>query len=444
MDMTMPIPANEAERIKALHRYKILDTSPERVYDNLTRLAAYICKTPVAVISFVDSHRLWFKSKTGIDLPITEIPRNVGCFCTHAIMLPQLFAVPDALQDERFASSDLATSPLQVRFYAGAPLITPDGLSLGTLCVIDQRPREGLTPEQAEALHILAYQVVTQLELRRHVVDLENTIGEWVKAENQIRVFNQTLERRVFERTSELEEKTVELTKANRDLQRSRDGMQTIAYTATHDLKNPIVSIHGIASTLKERYNDKLDEEGRHYFDRLLKNVDFMGQLTSDILAYTKVSRHEKRAQRLKPVEIVNEVLDQWSKKIQDGKIEIEVDPSLPDIIFDQVQLSQIFSHLIGNAIHFMGDQPHPAIKIGGHKSEGSYTFFVKDNGIGIDPQYHEIIFTPFHRLQDIKTDGTGIGLSIVEKVVHLAEGKICWNRRRERERPLSSLFLRG
>ncbi|HZR47515.1 MAG TPA: GAF domain-containing protein, partial [Candidatus Manganitrophaceae bacterium] len=138
--MEMPMPENEAERVKALHRYKILDTSPEKVYDNLTRLAAYICQTPVAVISFVDSHRLWFKSKTGIDLPITEIPRNVGCFCTHAIMLPDLFAVPNALDDERFVKSDLVASPLQVRFYAGAPLITPDGLSLGTLCVIDQKP----------------------------------------------------------------------------------------------------------------------------------------------------------------------------------------------------------------------------------------------------------------------------------------------------------------
>ena len=423
--MQMPLPSNETERVKALHRYKILDTSPEKVYDNLTRLAAYICQTPVAVISFVDSHRLWFKSKTGIDLPITEIPRNVGCFCTHAIMLPDLFAVPNALEDERFAKSDLVTSPLQVRFYAGAPLITPDGLSLGTLCVIDQKPRPGLTPEQMEALHILAYQVVTQLELRRNVTSLEKAVIERIKVETEIKELNQTLEQRVLERTAQLEEKTVELTKVNRDLQRSRDEMQKIAFTTTHDLKTPIVSIHGIASILKQRYQDKIDEEGQRYFNRLLDNVDFMGQLISDILDYTKISRHEKQEQKLEPGKIVNEVLGQFSEKVQRRKIDVHFDSPLPEVVFDKSQLTQLFFHLIGNAIHFMGDQPHPTIRLGGSEVDGNCTFYVKDNGIGIDPQYHEIIFAPFHRLKEVETDGTGIGLSIVQKIIHLAGGEI-------------------
>ncbi len=423
--MEMPIPTNEAERVKALHRYKILDTSPEKVYDNLTRLAAYICQTPVAVISFVDSHRLWFKSKTGIDLPITEIPRNVGCFCTHAIMLPDLFTVPNATKDERFATSDLVAAPLQVRFYAGAPLITPDGLSLGTLCVIDQKPRAGLTPEQTEALHILAHQVVTQLELRRNVTSLEKAVIERIKVETEMRELNQTLEKRVLERTAQLEEKTVELTKVNRDLQRSRDEMQTIAYTTTHDLKTPIVSIHGIASILKQRYQDKLDEEGQRYFNRLLDNVDFMGQLISDILDYTKISRHEKREQKLSAGEILNEVLGQFSEKIQGRKIDVQIDSPLPEILFDKDQLTQIFFHLIGNAVHFMGSQPRPTIHIGCRKADESCVFYVKDNGIGIDPKYHEIIFAPFHRLKEVETGGTGIGLSLVQKIVHLAGGEI-------------------
>lgn len=425
MQLQMPMPSNETERVKALHRYKILDTSPEKVYDNLTRLAAYICQTPVAVISFVDSHRLWFKSKTGIDLPITEIPRNVGCFCTHAIMLPDLFTVQNATQDERFVSSDLVAAPLQVRFYAGAPLITPDGLSLGTLCVIDQKPRGGLTPEQTEALHILAYQVVTQLELRRNVTSLEKAVIERIKVETEMKELNQTLEHRVLERTSQLEVKTVELTRANKELQRSRDEMQTIAYTTTHDLKTPIVSIHGIASILKQRYQDKIDEEGQRYFNRLLDNVDFMGQLISDILDYTKISRHRKQEQRLETEKIVNEVIGQFSEKIQKKKIEVHFDAPLSEMVFDKDQLTQIFFHLIGNAIHFMGTQPRPAIHIGGRKADGAYTFYVKDNGIGIDPQYHEVIFAPFHRLKEVETEGTGIGLSIAQKIVHLAGGEI-------------------
>lgn len=423
--MEMPMPANEAERVKALHRYKILDTSPEKVYDNLTRLAAYICRTPVAVISFVDSHRLWFKSKTGIDLPITEIPRNVGCFCTHAIMLPDLFAVPNALDDERFVKSDLVASPLQVRFYAGAPLITPDGLSLGTLCVIDQKPRTGLTPEQTEALHILAYQVVTQLELRRNITSLEKAVIERVKAETEIKELNQTLERRVTERTAQLEEKTVELTRVNLDLLRSRDEMETLTYTTTHDLKTPVVSIHGIASILKEQYKDKLDEEGQRYFTRLLDNVAFMGQLISDILEYIKISRHERLAETLEPGKIVNDVLSQFWDEIQRRKIDLQVHIAPAQIIFDKDQLTQVFFHLIGNALRFMGDQPRPAVTIGSRRAEDGLVFFVKDNGIGIDPQYHEIIFAPFHRLKEIETEGTGIGLALVQKIVQRAGGEV-------------------
>jgi|GEM_PF-4793022 len=370
MPNEMPIPSNETERVKALHRYKILDTSPEKVYYNLTRLAAHICQTPVAVISFVDSHRLWFKSKTGIDLPITEIPRNVGCFCTHAIMLPDLFTVSNASQDERFVASDLVAAPLQVRFYAGAPMITPDGLSLGTLCVIDQKPRAGLTPEQSEALHILAHQVVTQLELRRNVTNLEKAIIERIKVETEMKELNETLERRVLERTAQLEEKTIELIKTNQDLQRSRDEMQTIAYTTTHDLKTPIVSIHGIASILKQRYQDKIDEDGQRYFNRLLDNADFMGQLISDILDFTKISRHQKLEQTLKPENIANKVLGQFSEKLQRRKIAVHFDSPLPEIIFDQDQLTQILFHLIGNAINFMGNSPNPTIHIGGRKAE--------------------------------------------------------------------------
>ncbi|MCP9850699.1 GAF domain-containing protein [Cyanobium sp. Morenito 9A2] len=161
--MKAPLSERENERLEALRDYRILDTAPERAYDDLTALAAYICDVPIALVSLVDTDRQWFKSRFGLEA--TETSRDVS-FCAHAILEDDILVVQDTHRDARFVANPLVTSEPHIRFYAGVPLLSPEALPLGTLCVIDHRPRE-LNAAQIRALEGIARQVVTELELRR-------------------------------------------------------------------------------------------------------------------------------------------------------------------------------------------------------------------------------------------------------------------------------------
>jgi GAF domain-containing protein len=174
-------PKNEEARVAALEKYAILDTDPELAFDDLTLLASFACKTPIALISLIDEQGQWFKARVG--LSISETSRDIA-FCSTAILQPEIFVVPDALADERFRDNPLVVSEPHIRFYAGAPLITEDGYALGTLCVIDQKPRE-LEPDQKDALKALSRLVLAQLEFRRNLILLKEALNDRTKNEHE-------------------------------------------------------------------------------------------------------------------------------------------------------------------------------------------------------------------------------------------------------------------
>lgn len=176
---------NESERLEALQRYHILDTDPEQVFDDLAQLAAFICGTPMSLVSLLDSERQWFKARVGMEPQQT--PREYA-FCQYAMRAPDVYEVADATLDPRFADNPLVTGSPNIRFYAGAPLLSPDGQPLGTLCALDTVPRQ-LSSDQREGLRVLARQVMAHLELRRVRAQLED---ERQKLDGVLRMANST------------------------------------------------------------------------------------------------------------------------------------------------------------------------------------------------------------------------------------------------------------
>jgi len=178
--MSATSPSAESARVAALDRYAILDTEPEQTFDDLVVLAAHVCKAPIAMLSLVDDHRQWFKSKVGVE--IRETPRETS-FCAHAIQQQDLFIVPDTWNDARFRENPMVLDDPHIRFYAGAPLINEEGFALGTLCVIDRQPRE-LDEAQKDALKSLSRLALGQMEFRRNLQLLKDALNDRTREEH--------------------------------------------------------------------------------------------------------------------------------------------------------------------------------------------------------------------------------------------------------------------
>jgi signal transduction histidine kinase len=389
--ITAPLPSDEAGRIKELKYFQILDTVPEAAFDDFTKIASYICQTPIALITLVDESRQWFKSKVGLD--VTETSRDMA-FCSHAILQDDVFVIPDSLKDERFYDNPLATQAPDIRFYAGAPLTTSSGHKIGTLCVIDDHPRN-IDLKQTKILQALARQVVNQLELR--------------------------LAKKV---ASELAK-----TKAS------------FLATMSHEIRTPLNGILGCANilldTVKDKDHIKLTETITQCGHSLLK-------LVNDILDFAKIEsgKIELENEAFNLHQFLAEIVHLFSHEAKRKSLSLTVEygKNVPDWIFgDFTRLRQILSNLISNAIKFtekgfvtieINESPEHSTESAAGKEVG-LTFSVKDSGIGINTAAQSKLFTSFSQADssiEKKFGGTGLGLAISKALVELMKGRIWLN----------------
>ena len=260
-----------------------------------------------------------------------------------------------------------------------------------------------------------------------HLVEVKSKdeIGELAEAFNRMMI-DLKISREALQHQLEAEERIAgKLARKTEELSRSNEALDAFMYTVSHDLKAPVVSLQGFSSLLMKGYEDRLDESGKMYVDRIQKNSERMGTLIDHLLELSRIGRMEKQQEMVDISTVVSDVADELAAQLCEKGTRLVVKDEMPTLLCDRIRTSQIFANLISNASKFMGeDNEDPTIEVG-HDDQGDcYTFYVKDNGIGINEEYHEKIFQIFQRLGDVETEGTGVGLAIVKKIVESLGGR--------------------
>jgi len=217
----------------------------------------------------------------------------------------------------------------------------------------------------------------------------------------------------------ELGEKTEELSRSNKNL-------DAFVYTVSHDLKAPLVSLQGFSTLLLNNYGESLDENGKMYIDRIMKNSEHMGKLVQDLLEISRIGRIMGPKEQANISDLISDIADELAPQLQKRGTKLTTKGEMPVMWCELTRIRRVFTNLISNSNKFMGDgNENPAIEVGYCDGDNYHKFYVKDNGIGIDEKYHDKIFHIFQRLDDIKTEGTGVGLAIVKKIIESFGGSI-------------------
>lgn len=373
-----PLPKNEAARLSALKGLEILDTPEEEMFDEITKLASMICDAPISLVSLIDETRQWFKSHHG--LRARETPRSLA-FCSHAILGDELFVVPNAKRDNRFKNNPLVNGDPHVIFYAGIPLALDDQIKLGTLCVIDNKPRE-LNEEQLQMLRLLGKQTVRLLQMRKDRDKLE-----------------------------------IEKKSAERATAAKRDFIAAIS----HDIRNPLNSLLGMSEMIKDQ---PIPELVHTYVEHIQNAGEVILNLVNDTI---ELSRLEESASVLNNewfnlnqcLAVYNNFFVQETKR---KKIEFQLKNEISETVFllsDKRKLEKIIWNLTANAVKFtiQGSVICHVLLETKADEHAILNIQIKDTGPGISPEIKDRIFQKYNEFvpEGCEISGSGLGLSIVK-----------------------------
>ncbi|WP_423147823.1 GAF domain-containing sensor histidine kinase [Rubrolithibacter danxiaensis] len=364
----------ESERIEALRHYNILDTPPDGSFDRITRLASKLLDVPIAIVSLVDTDRIWFKSRYGIDA--SQIDRDPG-LCASAILSGEVYLVEDAAKDPRTLANPLVAGEFGLRFYAAAPLKTKDGYNLGTLCIIDKNPRH-LTEFQKEILQDLADTVMDQMELRL-------AIRTTITRQNQI------------------------------------------LYITAHDLKNPLTTIPVRADLIKRKKGDP--DSIDLLCDQIKEAGIKMSRTINELLeaASLEAGKVKLRSEKLDLADLARQVViaNQSLAENKYQKLNLTIEDELW-VIGDKSKMAEILDNLINNAIKYSPNGKDILVKVSSRDRKAIIE--VKDEGPGLTAKDKQQLFQRFTTLSARPTGGetaTGLGLSIVKTLVEAHQGTI-------------------
>ncbi|MCT8335575.1 hybrid sensor histidine kinase/response regulator [Leptospira sp. 85282-16] len=386
--MIAPLPKNETARLSALKGLEILDTPEEEMFDEITKLASMICNVPISLVSLIDETRQWFKSHHG--LHTRETPRSLA-FCSHAILGDELFVVPNAKLDPRFKNNPLVNEAPNVIFYAGIPLALDDHIKLGTLCVIDNKPRE-LNENQIQMLRLLGKQTIRLLQMRKATERLE-----------------------------------IEKLSAERATAAKRDFIAAIS----HDIRNPLNSLLGMSEMIRET---DLDPTILGYVDHIKNAGEVILHLVNDTI---EISRLEENASvsNLEWFELYQclHILDSFFKtetkrKQLEFKLQNFTNQNLL-IHSDKRKIEKILWNLTANAVKFTNKgEITCSVSLETKTNEkGILLIEVKDTGPGISPEVKDKLFQKYNQFvpEGCGISGSGLGLSIVKLSLEELEGTV-------------------
>jgi len=389
-----PLPTNEAQRLAALIQCGVLDTEAEPAFDDLTKLAARLCGTPIALVSLLDASRQWFKSRVGIDA--RQTPR-AEAFCGYAILKDEPLIITDAAQDERTCDNPLVTSEPGIRFYAGIPLLLSTGEALGTLCVIDLAPRQ-ITVRQIEDLKALALQAASQLELRIKIRQIED---------------------------------------ANRALKEANQAKSAFLANMSHEIRTPMTAILGFTDVLVESStasNSGNGKEPQAALQTIKRNGKHLLTLINDILDISKIESGSLSIEQIATDarNLFLDIQDLLSDKAKAKQLTLKVvvSDNVPSSLkTDPTRLKQIVTNLVSNAIKFT-DEGSITVTADYDNPASRLTVRVKDTGIGMTADQLQRIrkFEAFQQA-DVSTTrkfgGTGLGLRISKQLAELLGGDL-------------------